>query len=173
MINGRHLRRQVGSLICQAECALRRSTGDNENGPASADPEYTIAVWTALPQLQRRLFVHIGVVCLGLFTVVTGRAAAQDTVGSELCGTPIAEFINSTIPLLVALVIIVGTVFAFLMHVRAGVARDAEQARFYFDWRNRAGYTAVTAPLLAFLLQLLLGFTGTGITNCIDLTPFF
>jgi hypothetical protein len=105
--------------------------------------------------------------------VPTGRAAAQDAVGRELCGTPIAEFINSTIPLLVALVIIVGTVFAFLMHVRAGVARDTEQARFYFDWRNRAGYTAVTAPLLAFLLQLLLGFTGTGITDCIDLTPFF
>jgi hypothetical protein len=130
-------------------------------------------VWTTIARVQRRLLGRLSAVVLVLSTVVTGRAAAQQPVGSELCGTPIADFINSTIPLLVALVIIVGTVFTFLMHVRAGVARDTEQARFYFDWRNRAGYTAVTAPLLAFLLQLLLEFTGTGITDCIDLTPFF
>lgn len=111
---------------------------------------------------------------IGTLAVIgTGRVAAQETVGQELCGTPIADFINSSIPLVVALVIIVGTVFAFLLHVRAGVARDAEQARFYFDWRNRAAYTAVTAPLLAFLLQMLLGFTGTGISDCINLVPFF
>ena len=39
--------------------------------------------------------------------------------------------------------------------------------------RNRAGYTAVTAPLLAFLLQMMIGFTGTGVDACIDLVPFF
>jgi hypothetical protein len=100
-------------------------------------------------------------------------AAAQSTVGSELCRTPIAEFINSTVPLVVALAMIAGLVFAFLMHARSGVARDTEQARFYRDWRNRAGYTAVTVPLLAFLLQLLIGFTGTGIADCVDMVPFF
>jgi hypothetical protein len=59
------------------------------------------------------------------------------------------------------------------MHARAGVARDAEQARFYLDWRNRAGYTAVTAPLMAFIIQMLIGFTGTGVASCVNLVPFF
>jgi len=125
-----------------------------------------------LPSNLRPL-AHVVLIAMLLPALATGPVAAQSTVGQELCGTPIAEFINSTVPLIVALVIIAGTVFAFLMHVRAGVARDAEQARFYFDWRNRAGYTAVTAPLLAFLLQMLLGFTGTGIDGCINLVPFF
>jgi hypothetical protein len=73
----------------------------------------------------------------------------------------------------VGLAMIVGAVFAAFMHARAGVARDAEQARFYLDWRNRSGYTAVTAPLLAFIIQMLIGFTGTGVASCINLVPFF
>lgn len=141
--------------------------------------EASVAKWlftdghTAPTRLIGRCIATLLLVTLALPVMLAERAAAQETVGGELCGTPIAAFINSTVPLVVALVIIVGTVFAFLMHVRAGVARDAEQARFYFDWRNRAGYTAVTAPLLAFLLQMLLGFTGTGIDDCINLVPFF
>lgn len=106
-------------------------------------------------------------------TLFVGPAAAQTEVGNTLCGTPIAEFINGVVPLVVSLAMIVGAVFAAFMHARAGVARDAEQARFYLDWRNRAGYTAVTAPLLAFLIQMLIGLTGTGIASCVNLVPFF
>ena len=102
-----------------------------------------------------------------------GPAAAQTEVGNTLCGTPIAEFINGVVPLVVGLAMIVGAVFAAFMHARAGVARDAEQARFYLDWRNRAGYTAVTAPLMAFIIQMLIGFTGTGVASCVNLVPFF
>ena len=102
-----------------------------------------------------------------------GPATAQSEVGTTLCGTPIAEFINGVVPLVVGLAMIVGAVLAAFMHARAGVARDAEQARFYLDWRNRAGYTAVTAPLLAFIIEMLIGFTGTGVTDCINLVPFF
>ena len=109
---------------------------------------------------------------LGLTTFV-GPAAAQTEVGNALCGTPIASFINGVVPLVVSLAMIVGAVFAAFMHARAGVARDAEQARFYMDWRNRAGYTAVTAPLLAFLIQMLIGLTGTGVASCVNLVPFF
>jgi hypothetical protein len=105
--------------------------------------------------------------------VFVGPAAAQSEVGNTLCGTPIAAFINGVVPLVVGLAMIVGAVFAAFMHARAGVARDAEQARFYLDWRNRAGYTAVTAPLLAFIIQMLIGFTGTGVAACVNLVPFF
>jgi hypothetical protein len=108
-----------------------------------------------------------------VLTVVVGQAAAQPEVGNTLCGTPIANFINGIVALVVGLAMIVGAVFAAFMHARAGVARDALQAQFYMDWRNRAGYTAVTAPLLAFLIQMLIGFTGTGVASCIDLVPFF
>ena len=127
---------------------------------------------TPFERIRRRV-VTIGFALVVSVPVVIGPAAAQGTVGSSLCGTPIANFINSAAPLVVALAMIVGTVFAYLMHSRAGLARDAEQAQFYLDWRNRAGYTAITAPLLAFLLQMMIGFTGTGVDACIDLVPFF
>lgn len=80
---------------------------------------------TAPARLIRRRVATLLLVTLALPVMMAGRAAAQETVGGELCGTPIAAFINSTVPLVVAFVIIVGTVFAFLMHVRAGIARDA------------------------------------------------
>lgn len=108
-----------------------------------------------------------------LLTAFVGTAAAQSDVGTTLCGTPIADFINGTAPLVVSLAMLIGTVFAAFMHVRAGLARDAEQARFYLDWRNRAGYTAVTAPLAAFLIQMLIGFTGTGVADCVNVVPFY
>ncbi len=120
-----------------------------------------------------RILGYVALFAGGLPALFAGPAAAQSSVGSELCGTPIADFINNTVPLVVALAMIAGLVFAFLMHARSGVAPGTEQARFYRDWRNRAGYTAVTVPLLAFLLQLLIGFTGTGIADCVDLVPFF
>jgi hypothetical protein len=122
---------------------------------------------------RRRILGYVALLAGSLPVVFARPATAQSSVGSELCGTPIAEFINSTVPLVVALAMIAGLVFAFLMHARSGVARDTEQARFYREWRNRAGYTAVTVPLLAFLLQMLIGFTGTGIADCVDMVPFF
>ena len=126
---------------------------------------------TSIERIRRRILV-VGFVLGVSVPLFIGTAAAQ-TVGGSLCGTPIADFINSAAPLVVALAMIVGTVFAYLMHSRAGLARDAEQAQFYLDWRNRAGYTAVTAPLLAFLLEMMIGFTGTGVAGCIELVPFF
>ena len=127
---------------------------------------------TATIQLANQTVGRLLVVALPLIVFV-GPAAAQTEVGNTLCGTPIAEFINGVVPLVVGLAMIVGAVFAAFMHARAGVARDAEQARFYLDWRNRAGYTAVTAPLMAFIIQMLIGFTGTGVASCVNLVPFF
>ena len=122
---------------------------------------------------MRRYIARMILLFIVPLSVFAGPAAAQSEVGTTLCGTPIAEFINGVVPLVVGLAMIVGAVLAAFMHARAGVARDAEQARFYLDWRNRAGYTAVTAPLLAFIIEMLIGFTGTGVTDCINLVPFF
>jgi len=145
-----------------------------ESEHATEDDETTLrrSSSTGFERIRRRVLVAGYTLMLGSPAIV-GTVAAQGTVGSSLCGTPIANFINSAAPLVVALAMIVGTVFAYLMHSRAGLARDAEQAQFYLDWRNRAGYTAITAPLLAFLLQMMIGFTGTGVDACIDLVPFF
>ena len=65
------------------------------------------------------------IVSITVLTMFAGTAAAQSEVGTELCGTPIAEFINGVVPLVVSLAMIVGAVFAAFMHARAGVARDA------------------------------------------------
>ena len=107
-----------------------------------------------------------------LLSVLPGPAAAQSDVGSSLCGTPIADFINGSVPLVVSLAMIVGAAVAAFMHARAGVARDVEQAQFYMNWRNRAGYTAITTPLLAFLIETMIGLMGTSIASCINLVPF-
>ncbi len=106
-------------------------------------------------------------------TLLVYPAAVQIEVGNTLGGTPIAEFINGVVPLVVSLAMIVCAVFAVFMHATASVTRDAEQARFYLDWRNRAGYTAVTAPLLVFLIQMPIGLTGTSIGSCVNLILFF
>ncbi len=162
----------VGTVSGDHEPSVAQTPDDShsslteETSPDSGDS-------SRIRDTGRRMLGHVAALAGGLPAVVAQPAAAQSSVGDELCGTPIADFINSTVPLVVALAMIAGLVFAFLMHARSGVARDTEQARFYRDWRNRAGYTAVTVPLLAFLLQLLIGFTGTGIASCIDLVPFF
>lgn len=145
------------------------------NGDSGRDSEARFAVSAPQSSGGRNLrkATRLGVVAWLVTQPLIGTAAAQTQVGKALCGTPIATFINGSVPLVVSLAMIVGAVFAAFMHARAGVAADAEQARFYMDWRNRAGYTAVTAPLLAFLIQMLIGMTGTGIAECINLVPFF
>lgn len=51
-----------------------------------------------------RIFGYVALLAGGLPAVAARPAAAQSSVGSELCGTPIADFINSTVPLVVLLV---------------------------------------------------------------------
>ena len=162
--------RATRSRICESSAV----DADTPNCPTGNPHSPTLPVIDRLPTTpaRRRATAVIGGAIITL-QVLIAPVAAQSTVGSSLCGTPIANFINSAAPLIVALAMVVGTVFAYVMHTRAGFAGDTEQARFYIDWRNRAGYTAVTAPLLAFLLEMMIGFTGTGVASCINLVPFF
>ena len=160
----------TGARICESPTAETDMPKDTTGTPNGAKPpvEFTLS---STPSLARATVVLVG--ALTALQPLIAPVAAQSTVGSSLCGTPIANFINSAAPLIVALAMVVGTIFAYVMHTRAGFASDTEQARFYIEWRNRAGYTAVTAPLLAFLLEMMIGFTGTGVASCIDLVPFF
>lgn len=100
-------------------------------------------------------------------------AQAGGSVGSQLCGTPIAQTINRVVPLAIAVLMTVGLVLAYLLHAGSGLAKSTDQVRFYKNWRNRAGMSAVTAPLVGYLLEMVLGFTGVGMAGCIHLVPFF
>lgn len=105
--------------------------------------------------------------------VAPAAAQASGSVGSQLCGTPIAQTINRVVPLAIAVLMTVGLVLAYLLHAGSGLAKSTEQVRFYRNWRNRAGMSAVTAPLVGYLLEMVLGFTGVGMAGCVDLVPFF
>lgn len=151
--------------------STREKNDEDYKNPGARGPlNSTVKIALSPPRTGFRRILLVA--CFSSISLI-GIASAQSQVGAALCGTPIANFINSVVPLVVSLAMIVGAIIAAFMHARSGVASDAEQARFYLEWRNRASYTAITAPLLAFLIQMMIGFTGTGISSCIDLVPFF
>jgi hypothetical protein len=111
-----------------------------------------------------------------LFAVnMVGIAAAPPTtggnVGQSLCNTAITRTVNSVAPLALAVVVVGGLMLTYLLHAYAGFKKDPNKVKEIKDWRNRAGITAVSAPLLGKLLEIIIGFTGLGLAPCIDIIP--
>ncbi len=95
------------------------------------------------------------------------------SVGSEICGTPIAETINALAPLTLAVVIFGGGILCYILHAYAGFKKDPQKVKDVKDWRNRAGFTAITAPLVGKFIEIALAATGLGLASCIDIIPMF
>ncbi|MFH5802369.1 hypothetical protein [Haladaptatus sp. CMAA 1911] len=121
-------------------------------------------------------FVRHSAVSLTALSVTTGAAVAQQgggPVGQGLCGTPLASTINQAAPLVIGLLMFGGALLAVALHAASGLLKNPNSKKEIKSWRNNAAFTAVTAPLFAFMLQLFLGFTGANLANCINLVPFF
>jgi hypothetical protein len=164
--------------------------GDNSTAPDATDPTETGNVLHRLRRwvstLQNRLPTkhRLVAVAYGLFTLASfiGITAAQQsgggggggggTVGSQLCGTAIAQTVNQLAPVVLGVVIVGGLMLGYTLHAWSGFKKDPQKVQNIRDWRNRAITSAITAPLLGKLLELVIGFMGIGLAGCIDIVPF-
>ena len=107
--------------------------------------------------------------------VGVGPVAAQSSqpVGSDICGTPLADTINQAAPLIVGILMIGGAILSYILHNASAFPKDPQSVQAIKDWRNRAAFSSITTPLFALVMELFIGFTGVGLAACIDLVPFF
>ncbi|SEP27152.1 hypothetical protein SAMN04487948_13015 [Halogranum amylolyticum] len=108
-----------------------------------------------------------------LLATTSTTVAAQEGVGSGICGTPLAETVNQAAPLIVGTLMIGASILAYILHTAAAFPRDPQSVQTIKNWRNRAAISAITTPLFAFVIEMFIGFTGTSISNCVSLVPFF
>lgn len=101
---------------------------------------------------------------------MTAPASAQ--AGSGICGTPLADTINQAAPLIVGLLMIGGSILAYILHNASAFPKNPQSVQEIKDWRNRAAFASVTTPLFALVMELFIGFTGTSLATCVDLVPF-
>ncbi|WP_206536661.1 hypothetical protein [Halococcus thailandensis] len=134
---------------------------------------------------KRRVRGRLITAAYGLLVVANliGVAAAQENgsgggggggggnIGSEVCGTAITKTINGIAPIVLFVVVIGGLMLAYLLHAWAGFKKDPQQAKTIKDWRNRAGISAISAPLLGKALEIMIGIMGLGLAGCIDIVP--
>jgi hypothetical protein len=121
-----------------------------------------------LPTTRRAIVAAYALLAASSFVA----PAAAQSLGSELCGTAIATTINELAPVVLALVIVGGLMLCYLLHAWSGMKKDPQKVQNIRQWRNRAGQTAITAPLLGKLLEIIIGFMGIGLAGCIDIVPF-
>lgn len=100
---------------------------------------------------------------------LVGLASAQ--AGQQLCGTPIARTINAVSPLALAIVVIGGSILGYLLHAYSGFKKDPTKVKEVKDWRNRAAFTALSAPLVGKLIEVVIEIIGFGLAGCIDIIP--
>ena len=108
-----------------------------------------------------------------LLATASTTVAAQEGVGSGICGTPLAQTINQAAPLVVGTLMIGAAILSYILHTAAGFPKDPQTVQSLKNWRNRAGMSAVTTPLFAVVIEMFIGFTGTSIASCVSIVPFF
>ena len=121
-----------------------------------------------LPTTRRAIVAAYALLAASSFVA----PAAAQSLGSELCGTVIATTINELAPVVLGIVIVGGLMLCYLLHAWSGMKKDPQKVQNIRNWRNRAGQTAITAPLLGKLLEIIIGFMGIGLAGCIDIVPF-
>jgi fatty acid desaturase len=164
--------------------------GDNSTAPDATEPTDTDGVFNRLRQrtaahrtfpLKFRARGHLIAAAYALLAVLNliGIAAAQQgggggggSVGSQLCGTAIAQTVNQLAPVVLGVVIVGGLMLGYTLHAWSGFKKDPQKVQNIRDWRNRAITSAITAPLLGKMLELIIGFMGIGLAGCIDIVPF-
>jgi preprotein translocase subunit SecG len=165
--------------------------GDDQNIPGPNEIEsvlnhlrrFIAAHRTRLPS-KSRARGHLITAAYGLLIAVNliGVAAAQEgggggggggggNIGSEVCGTAITATINGIAPIVLFVVVIGGLMLAYLLHAWSGFKKDPQQVQNIKNWRNRAGISAISAPLLGKALEIIIGIMGLGLAGCIDIVP--
>lgn len=152
--------------------------GDEDTTPANGTTDTgntpnRLRQWLAvqrnrLPTTRRAIVAAYALLAASSFV---GSAAAQ-SLGSELCGTVIATTINELAPVVLGIVVLGGLMLCYMLHAWSGMKKDPQKVQNIREWRNRAGQTAITAPLLGKLLEIIIGFMGIGLAGCIDIVPF-
>lgn len=117
----------------------------------------------------RRYLRTLGVSAVAT-TAVVGVAQAQSSSG--ICASPFAQTMNTGVPLAVGILMACAIVLAYLLNIYAGLKRDPNKAQEIKDWRNRSGLTAVSTPILAWIIVRLAEASGYTVASCITLVPF-
>ena len=140
---------------------------------------FIAAYRTRLPS-KSRARGHLITAAYGLLVTVNliGVTAAQEgggggggSIGSEVCGTAITQTINGIAPIVMFVVVVGGLMLAYLLHAWSGFKKDPQQVQNIKNWRNRAGISALSAPLLGKALEIIIGIMGLGLAGCIDIVP--
>ncbi|WP_433623510.1 hypothetical protein [Halomicrococcus sp. NG-SE-24] len=115
------------------------------------------------------LIIGLGV----LPALVSTPVAAQQQVGSGICGTPLADTVNYAAPLFIGITMIASAILAYILHNAAAFPKKPQTIGSVKGWRNRAAFATVTTPLFAVVIEQLIGATGVGLASCVDIVPFF
>lgn len=153
-----------------------------EMGNAHTRLRHWIAAFHNRLPSKRRVRGRLITAAYGLlvFTNLIGVVAGQDgggggggggDIGSEVCGTAITETINGIAPIVLFVVVIGGLMLCYLLHAYSGFIKDPQKVQNVKNWRNRAGISAVSAPLLGKALEIIIGIMGIGLAGCIDIVP--
>lgn len=145
---------------------------------ATTDPSAEGSSWWPVSHRARGRVLTVTYALLVAGTTLVGPAAAPPSgggggggLGSEICGTAIATTVNKTVPLVMVVTIVGGLILGYLIHAYSGFVKDPQKVKDVKDWRNRAIITALSAPLLGKLLEIIIGFPGLGLAQCIDIVP--
>lgn len=120
----------------------------------------------------RRAIRTLGVAAVTGSVALVGTVSAQTQVGDGVCGSPFATTLNQGAPLAVGILMAAAAVLAYLLHTYSGMKRDPQAVQEVKEWRNRSAAAVITTPIFAWALIQFLGFTGVGIADCIQLSPF-
>jgi hypothetical protein len=150
--------------------------GDTSTSTDTPDeqPSDRLRLWIAShsPFLSTRGYGKLLVAAYALVFAgnMVGVVAAQSG-SSPICGTAIASTVNQVVPLALTVTVFGGLILSYLLHAYAGFKKDPNKVTQIKDWRNRAGLTALSAPLFGKMLEIVLGFIGLGLGGCIQIVP--
>ena len=144
-----------------------------ETSPETAPDEPDDSEWSKRDRLVAGVKQGIESVAMaGLVSAGVYAAPAAAQVGDGVCGSPLAETVNSAVPLVIGILMVLGAVLTYVLHNYSGLKRDPQAIQDIKDWRNRAGMTTVTTPILAWAIVEFVGFTGVQFAECISISPF-
>ena len=125
------------------------------------------------PRRTRKTLTRWSIGLTALTLSASTPVAAQQQVGADICGTPLADTVNFAAPLFVGITMIASAILAYVLHNAAAFPKSPQSVEAVKNWRNRAAFSTVTTPLVAVVIQMLLQSTGIGIANCVNIIPFF
>lgn len=149
------------------------TTTDRDTSETTAQNRETENSISRLSDRGRRIFRHISATALFL-VIGTGTVVAQSgELGGGVCGTPLANTLNESAPLIIGILMVAGAIVTYIAHMYGGLVRDPNKMQEVKEYRNSAGFATITTPFVAWFILQLLTFANVELASCIDLVPFF